>query len=127
MTVDATVPTPPRRRILLVEDNEAACRSLARLLEAKGFVVTTVQDGASALRALKDGRPPDFLLTDLQLPDIDGREVARHARGLNPAPRIIAITGWDLGSEPEEPSVSGFDWVLTKPIDLSTLLEILNC
>jgi CheY-like chemotaxis protein len=127
MTVDATVPNPPRRRILLVEDNEAACRSLGRLLESQGFEVTTVQTGEAALRALRDGRPPDVLLTDLQLPDLDGREVARHARGLDPAPRIIVITGWDLGPEYEDPAASGFDHVLTKPVDFRTLVEILNC
>jgi len=83
-------------RVLLVEDNEAAGKGLARLLEAAGFEVTNVADGASASLVLTTGVPPHYVLTDLQLPDMDGREVALLARGLEPRPRVGLITGWDL-------------------------------
>ena len=76
------VPGPPR--ILLVDDNEASQRGLARFLEAEGYAVTLAFDGTSALEALEAGPPPDFVLTDLRLPDLDGREVARPARRLVP-------------------------------------------
>src|SRR5260370_36349251 len=71
-----------RPRILLVEDNQAAGRGLARLLETEGFAVTTVQNGTAALTSLNAGPPPHFLLTDLQLPDLDGRDLARTMRKL---------------------------------------------
>src|SRR4051812_17536182 len=90
-TLPPDEPPPPRprgRRVLLVEDNEEAARGLARLLEVQGFVVTTVFNGQSALEALASGEPPDFVLTDLQLPDLDGLEVALHARKLSPTPYI---------------------------------------
>ena len=77
----------PARRVLLVEDNVAASKGMTKLLEAYGFEVTTAYDGASALEALATGRPPDFVLTDLQLPDLDGREVARQAPARAPPPR----------------------------------------
>jgi two-component system cell cycle response regulator CpdR len=126
MNEPTTVPSPSRRRILLVEDNEAAGKGLARLLQVQGFEVTTVLDGRSAIEALGGDHPPDYLLTDLQLPDMDGREIARHARQLTPPPRIILITGWDLPTEPEDPAESGIARVLTKPVDLQTLVEALN-
>src|SRR4051794_13368454 len=109
MTQTTPPPTKPRagRRILLVEDNEAAHKGLARLLQAQGFAVTAVQDGASALAALASVEPPDFVLTDLQLPDIDGREVALHARDLHPRPRVMLITGWDVESDLGDPAASG--------------------
>jgi DNA-binding response OmpR family regulator len=117
---------PPRRRILLVEDNPVASRSLARLLEAWGFEVTVRPDGASALRALELPPPPDFLLTDLRLPDIDGREIARHSRGLVPPPRVALITGWDLDADPAEYAKWGIDWVFPKPVDIKKLVARLR-
>jgi CheY-like chemotaxis protein len=113
----------PKRRVLLVEDNEAAGKGLAKLLQAQGFEVTTVRDGAAALALLASGAPPDVLLTDMQLPDIDGREVARQARLLVPPPRTVLITGWDIEPEHDDTASWGIDWVLTKPVDINELLE----
>jgi CheY-like chemotaxis protein len=113
-------------RILLVEDNVAAGQGLSRLLEAKGYSVTTVCDGQSALRELAQGPPPDYLLTDMQLPDLDGRELARHARRLVPPPRVVLITGWDLEPLRREQSDWGIDFVLPKPLDMQELLKSLT-
>jgi CheY-like chemotaxis protein len=114
------------RRVLLVEDNEATCKGMARLLEAYGFEVTTVYNGASALKALAADIPPDFLLTDMQLPDLDGREVARQARQLTPPPRVALITGWEFEPGDADLSAWGIDWVLIKPIDIQTLVAKLR-
>jgi DNA-binding response OmpR family regulator len=113
-------------RILLVEDNAAAGQGLTRLLEAKGYAVTAVSDGQSALRELAQEPPPDFLLTDMQLPDLDGRELARHASRLVPPPRVVLITGWDLEPLHGEQSDWGIDVVLTKPLDMQELLKSLT-
>jgi DNA-binding response OmpR family regulator len=113
-------------RILLVEDNEATGRGLARLLEAQGFAVTVRNDGSSALHALDSEPPFAFLLTDLQLPDLDGREVARHAKGLDPRPLVVAITGWDIDDDPPDREAWGIDWVFTKPVDSADLIARLR-
>jgi DNA-binding response OmpR family regulator len=115
-----------RPRILLVEDNDAARRGLARLLEAWGFEVTVKPNGISALHALDSDPPPDFVLTDMRLPDLDGREIALHARRLVPPPRVALITGWDLDCDPPEYEAWGIDWVFPKPVDLSILLARLR-
>jgi CheY-like chemotaxis protein len=122
---DATGPSPARR-VLLVEDNEAASKGLAKLLQAHGFEVATARDGASALAALASGPPPDFLLTDMQLPDLDGRELALRARELDPPPRVGLITGWDIEPAVDDPSAWGIEWVLTKPVDMQELIDKLN-
>ena len=103
-----------------------ASRGLARLLEAWGFDVTVKHDGASALRALDLDPAPDFVLTDWLLPDLDGREVARHAHALQPAPRIALITGWDLDSELADYKSWGIDWVFPKPLDTHGLISRLR-
>jgi DNA-binding response OmpR family regulator len=119
-------PRPPGRRVLLVEDNEAASQGLARLLRVQGFAVTAVQDGTSALAAMASGEPPDFVLTDLQLPDLDGWQVALHARSLNPRPCVGLITGWDLESVSNVHEKYGVDWVLLKPLNLHELMDRMN-
>jgi DNA-binding response OmpR family regulator len=115
-----------RHRVLLVEDNDMACKGLARLLEAWGFEVTVKHDGTSALRALDLGPAPDFVLTDWSLPDLDGREIALHARALQPTPRIALITGWDLDSELEDYKSWGIDWIFPKPLDTNGLISRLR-
>jgi len=116
----------PRPRILLVEDNDATRKGLSRLLAAYGFEVTVVLDGTSALEVLQTEPPPDFILTDLQLPDLDGREVARQARQLVPASRIALVTGWDISAEAAEIEQWGIDWVFSKPLDIRELIAKLN-
>jgi two-component system cell cycle response regulator CpdR len=108
-------------RILLVEDNDAASQALARLLAAWGFEVTVTHDGAGALGVLDSQPPPDFVLTDLLLPDTDGREIARHAHRLEPTPKVALITGWDIDPVHEDFQSWGIDWVFTKPVDAASL------
>ena len=82
-------------------------------------------DGASALEALETGAPPDFVLTDLMLGDLDGREVARKARQLRPAPRIALITGWAM-EDVDGGAIPEIDWVFPKPLDVRKLVETLK-
>ena len=64
------------RTILIVDDHPSFRASARMLLEAEGFdVIGEAEDGASALRAVEELRP-DVVLLDVQLPDIDGLEVA---------------------------------------------------
>lgn len=113
-------------RILIVEDYDAAAQSLARLLRTCGFEVSVVNDGASALEALKSSPPPDIVLTDLQLPDIDGREVAQAASQLPQPPRVALVTGWSNETVQDGMAEWGIDWVLSKPVVFEELLRLLG-
>ncbi len=114
---------PPTRRpsVLLVDDHEVGRRSLAKLLDAMGFDVTSVGDGESALEAVRTLPVLDYVLTDVRLPDLDGRDVVRVASGLSPTPRIALITGWDI--EPDEPERLGIDWVFLKPLNVMEIVD----
>ena len=83
---------------VLVVDDHAAFRARARaLLEAEGFeVIGEVADGGSALAAAERLRP-DVALVDVQLPDIDGFEVAAQLRRAGAARWIVIISGRELG------------------------------
>jgi CheY-like chemotaxis protein len=126
MTSDSGISGEHLGRILLVEDNEMAARGLARLLQSQGYQVSLALTGAAALQALRDEIRPDIVLTDWQLPDMDGREVAEHVRHLDPPPRLLLVTGWDLDLVPEVASEWGVSGVLTKPIDFQELILALQ-
>ena len=114
----------PRPRVLLVDDHDVGRKSLAKLLEALGYDVTAVNDGTSALEAMKTSTKPDYVLTDVRLPDFDGREIVHVARKIVPLPRIALITGWDV--EPDEPARLGIDWVFLKPLNVQELVAKLQ-
>ena len=110
------------RRILVVDDNRDAADTLAMLLEADGAGARAVYDGETALAVLPAWRPHAVLL-DLGMPDMDGFEVARRIRA-DPALagiRIAALTGWGQESDRERTRGAGFDFHLTKPVDLALL------
>jgi PAS domain S-box-containing protein len=110
------------QRILVVDDNRDAADTLAMLLEADGAQARAVYDGQAALDALADLRPHTVLL-DLGMPEMDGLEVARRIRA-DPAwagVRIVALTGWGQESDRERTRGAGFDFHLTKPVDLDML------
>ena len=124
-SVDSRVsPTPPRSRLLLVDDHDVGRKSLARLLEAMGFDVTSVADGTSALHALDIQPDFDFLLTDVRLPDLDGREIVEVARQREPRPLIALITGWDI--DPSECERLGIDWLFLKPVNIQDMVAKLQ-
>ncbi len=128
MTLPAETTTdpvpPPRYRLLLVDDHDVGRKSLARLLDALGFDVTSAADGASALEALEVGPRFDYLLTDVRLPDLDGREIVQVARQHDPRPLIALITGWDI--DPSECDRLGIDHLFLKPVDIQDLVAKLQ-
>jgi CheY-like chemotaxis protein len=122
-----SAPLPPASlgRVLLIDDNEAARLALARFLQVSGFEVAAFGEGTSALTALRDQPPPDFVLSDLLLPDMDGRDIARIAAQLRPRPIVAIITGWEFSTEPLDAQALGIDQVFLKPVQTEELVDTL--
>ena len=120
---------PPRqaRRVLVVDDNVDAGRTLGELLNTLGHETRVVHDGPSAL-AIAEAFRPDVVLLDIGMPGMDGYEVARRLSALREGrrPRIIAVTGWGQESDRHQASEAGFDMHLVKPVDLDALLRALD-
>jgi CheY-like chemotaxis protein len=118
-------PTPAGRSILLVEDNADARDALSVLLELEGHVVAVAGEGHHALELVR-AQDPDIALVDIGLPGIDGYEVARRVRALDGRrPVLIALTGYGQPEDRRRASEAGFDDVLVKPVDPTTLTTLL--
>jgi CheY-like chemotaxis protein len=114
---------PSGRRVLIVDDERDAAAALAQLLEADGYRTLTAHDGTAALEAA-EGFQPHMALLDLQLPRMDGYEVARRLRANGCRTVLIAVTG--CLEDDDKLRDAGFDHLLTKPIDFSRLSLLLS-
>ena len=81
--------------ILYVEDNDFIRESFAELLDAPGRRIVCVADGAGARAALRE-QTVSLLMTDVNLPDGSGLDVAREALAQNPRLPVIVCSGYDL-------------------------------
>jgi len=129
----AQVPAPVGRlrgRVLVVDDNSVNRRILARQLELAGTSADMAAGGEEAL-AMWRSRPYDLMLADLQMPDMDGFELARRIRqgeastGSVRLP-ILAVTASALESEEERSRASGMDGFITKPVGIEQLKATLE-
>ena len=111
-----------RARVLIVDDDADAADSLAMLLEILGHKVETAHDGLVALELIEHTRP-QVILVDIGLPGIDGFEVARRARLLpcTESALLVALTGYGREEDKAQSRAAGFDYHLTKPIEIDTL------
>jgi CheY-like chemotaxis protein len=110
--------------ILYIEDNPDNSLLVQRALEARGYQVLWAVSGASGIEQA-EARPPDLILLDINLPDIDGYEVARRLRahaGLRTVP-IMAITANALKGDAEKAFAAGCDAYIAKPIQLHELWD----
>ncbi|MDG4803277.1 response regulator [Micromonospora sp. WMMD980] len=107
-------------RVLVVDDEPQILRALRINLRARGYEVEVADSGAAALKAAA-GHPPDLVVLDLGLPDLDGTEVIRGLRGWTAVP-IIVLSG-RAGSEDKVAALdAGADDYVTKPFGVDELL-----
>jgi len=112
-------------RILIADDNKDSVESLRVLLAAYGFQVDTAYNGAEALESAHSLRP-DVALLDIDMPLLDGYEVARRIREQGGRMVLIALTGWSQQEDHHRSAEAGFDHHLAKPLDLAALRAILS-
>jgi putative two-component system response regulator len=121
---DTTATVPQRRATVLVVDDEAPSRQfLTRILEREGYVVKSATEGRTALQIINQ-TPPDVVILDVRLPEIDGFEVCRRVR-VDARTRlipIIMVTGYDAQAERVQGLSAGADDFLGKPFDNYELL-----
>jgi CheY-like chemotaxis protein len=117
-------------RLLLVEDNEMNRDMLTRRLQRKGFDIDVAVDGQEGVdKAMVEGDgAPDLVLLDMDLPVIDGWEVARRLRATEHTKElpIIALTAHAMVGDREKALEAGCTEYDTKPIEFKRLLGKIN-
>lgn len=110
-------------RILLIEDNSANLELMSYLLQAFGHSLQAAPDGAEGL-AVARNNPPDLIVSDMQLPTMDGYEVARLIKS-DPVLRtipLVAVTALAMLGDRDRILDAGFDGYIAKPIDPETFV-----
>src|SRR5918996_5032428 len=109
-----------RRRVLLIEDEESISAPLADALRREGWDTDVSATGEGGLESARE-RPPDLVLLDLMLPDIDGRDVCRALRAESSVP-IIMLTARGLETDKVVGLELGADDYVVKPFSVAELI-----
>ena len=113
-----------KKRILIIEDNEQNIYLLTILLEKSGFDIVQAKDGKTGLElaALEN---PDLILLDIQLPVMDGFEVARQFKQNKKTADIpiVAVTSYAMVGDRENVLAAGCEGYLEKPINPDTFID----
>ncbi len=118
--------TPPKKRILIIEDEYSASKFLSLRLKKLGFTVSAAFDGMTGLKEATE-TIPDLIILDLMIPKLPGEEVCKALREsfdekLVKIP-IIMLTGKDSVVDKILGKVIGADAYLTKPYEFSDLFD----
>ena len=112
-------------RILVVDDTDDIREVVAKLLQRKGFDVTTAAGGKQGVvQAASD--QPDLILMDLNMPDMDGWQATRTIREEGITTPVIALTAHLVSDEKVRAMDSGFNGYQTKPLELDALLALIE-
>jgi CheY-like chemotaxis protein len=120
-------PRPTLRKVLVVDDNVDAARTLDTLLTLHGITVSIAYDGAAAVELVKR-EVHDAVVMDIGMPVMNGYEAARRIRQ-DPTvhqPMLIALTGWGQYQDKARAAEAGFDHHLVKPLEIEQLLMCLS-
>jgi CheY-like chemotaxis protein len=109
-----------KRRILVVEDNKSVQHILSVILRSVGFEVELAQNGLQAFTLFVESSF-DVVLTDLQMPIMDGSRLAHLIKEMSPATPVILLTGADMATVKEKAESGLLDSVMFKPFKIDDL------
>lgn len=118
------------KRLLVVDDNQAAREILADHLKSLRFTVDTAESGAEALKRVEEAdeahQPYAAVFMDWQMPQLNGLETTRQLRKTplqEPAPEVVLVTAFEKDKAEEEAKQCGIETVLIKPVGPSVLFD----
>ena len=112
------------KRILVVDDQESMRDMLADLLDMMGYESCTVESGPAALEQIDDRI--DLVITDLNMPEMDGIELMRRLKAQDPDLPVIVITGYGTFHTERQVLSDGADGYIPKPCTINRVQETVN-
>jgi len=118
MSTDAVATAPS---MLIVDDDEVLRERLAKALRARGYEVRTAKDAAAALELARQ-ESPELALVDLRMPGASGLELIGELKALDPATKIVVLTGYGSIATAVEAIKLGATHYVPKPADVDEIL-----
>ncbi|MCU7376256.1 response regulator [Paucibacter sp. O1-1] len=116
-------------RVLVIDDDALLLRSVVEILEQEGHAVTAAAGGRRGIdafdAAISDGACFDAVITDLGMPEVDGRRVAQAIKRSSPGTPVVMLTGWGRRMEEDGERPDGVDHLVSKPPRLVELRSVL--
>ena len=113
------------KKALVIDDDASTLELMKFQLEAEGFETTTVERGEAGLKFVGEVEF-DIILTDLNLPDLDGIEMVRRCKEISPDTEIIMITGYGSTEKTIEATKAGAFHYVEKPVEFEELLLLIE-
>src|SRR6185295_10157559 len=125
MASQPSTSTKRRKRVLAIDDEPQMTEWLKMVIEAEGYEVRTALIGTRGEEIYKQWRP-DVVVTDLMLPDLDGVQLLRRLKEIDPSPEVIVISGQGTIARAVEAGQAGAFFFLEKPVSQDGLMNILG-
>jgi two-component system, cell cycle sensor histidine kinase and response regulator CckA len=116
----------PRRRVLIVDDEELVRTFVDRVLRGAGYETALAPDGAGALGEAAKSGSFDIVVTDLMMPQMTGDELARRLRIVDPRVKVLYLTGFSDHLFEEKVTLWADEAFLDKPCSIKGLLEAVS-
>lgn len=116
------------KTILIVDDSATMIMSVKSNLEIAGFIVQSAEDGVKAMTQLKSGLKPDLVITDINMPNMNGIELIQNIRsfpGFRFIPILILTTESQQAKRDEAKKLGATGW-LVKPVGGAELIKIIK-
>jgi two-component system chemotaxis response regulator CheY len=114
------------KKILVVDDSATMLMSLKATLDMNGFEVSTAADGQIALNLVQTGFRPDLIITDINMPNMDGIELIKHVRPLLRFTPILALTTESQAEKRDQAKQFGATGWLLKPVSGTDLIRVIK-
>lgn len=112
------------KTILIVDDDTSTCELLADMIQTLGYTTFSANDGIEAMTIFEE-KKPDLVISDIQMPKMDGMELLRKLKRINPQTKIIILTGYPSADTIIETIENeGFTY-LVKPVKISSLEAVI--
>lgn len=113
------------KRILVVDDEENARVALSKILAHDGYAVASVANGLEALNYLRNSAV-ELIITDLNMPEMNGLVFLRELNRINPSSNVIMITAYgEVESYLEAMTLGAFEYI-NKPVKYDDLRKVIN-
>ena len=114
------------KTIFIVDDSTTMIMSLKSSLEMSGFKVETAGDGEAAMGKINGGLKPDLIITDINMPRMDGLELIKNARKVLRFTPILTLTTEGQQSKRDEAKKLGATGWLVKPVGGADLVKVIR-